>query len=186
MNIKKKNRNQSIESLEFYFFLKKLFLSLRDTYRENTNPLILDFLKVLEGLYSWESKKICPCLQALTDQVFWGSNKFYRETMRKFVGGELNTLEFAQEFSDRLLADREEANHLVEDFRKQANIELNPNIFEFSKIILDFELLLEVYQNEAEELETGELSENDLSFTPNSVLEEVKHALKKIDKYFAD
>ena len=125
-------------------------------------------------------------MQALTDQVFWKSSTFYRETMRKFVGGELNALEFAQEFSDRLLADREEANNLLEDFQKQADIELNPNIFEFSKIILDFELLLEVYQNEVEELKAGELSENDLSFTQNSILEGVKHALEKINKYFPD
>ena len=125
-------------------------------------------------------------MQALTDKVFWGSSKFYRETMRKFVGGELNALEFAQEFSDRLLADREEANNLLEDFQKQANIELNPNIFEFSKLILDFELLLEVYQNEVEELETGESSENDLSFTQDSILEGVKRALGKINKYFTD
>lgn len=129
--------------------------------------MILDFLKVLEEFYSWEYKKIdpYPYMQALTDQVFWRSSKFYRETIRKFVGGELNALEFAQEFSDRLLADREEANNLLEDFQKQANIELNPNIFEFSKIILDFELLLEVYQNEVEELETRESSENYLFFT---------------------
>lgn len=103
--------------------------------------------------------------------------------MRKFVGGEVNALEFAQEFSDRLLADREEANNLVEDFQKQVNIELNPNIFEFSKIILDFELLLKVYQNE---VETGESSENDLSFTQDSILEGVKSALEKINKYFTD
>jgi hypothetical protein len=50
--------------------------------------------------------------------------------MRKFVGGELNALEFAQEFSDRLLADREESNNLLEDFQKQANIELNPKSFQ--------------------------------------------------------
>lgn len=163
----KKNRNKSIESLEFFYFLQKLFLSLRGTYGKSTNPLILDFLKVLEEFYSWEYKKIdpYPYMQALTDQVFWRSSKFYRETIRKFVGGELNALEFAQEFSDRLLADREEANNLLEDFQKQANIELNPNIFEFSKIILDFELLLEVYQNEVEELETRESSENYLFFT---------------------
>lgn len=99
--------------------------------------------------------------------------------MQKFVSSELNALEFAQEFSDRLLADREEANNLLEDFQKQANIELNPNIFEFSKLILDFELLLEVYQNEVEELETGESSENDLSFTQDSILEGVKRALRK-------
>ena len=41
----KKNRNESIESLEFFYFLQKLFLSLRGTYGKSTNPLILDFLK---------------------------------------------------------------------------------------------------------------------------------------------
>ena len=125
-------------------------------------------------------------MQILTDQVFWGSSKFYRETMRKFVDGELNALEFAEAFSDKLLADREKANNLVKDVKKQANLELNPNIFGFSKIILDFELLLEVYQNKVEELETGESSENDLSFTQDSILEGVKRALEKINKYFTD
>ena len=95
-------------------------------------------------------------------------------------------MKFFQEFSNRLLLDREKANNLVEDFEKQANIELNPNIFEFSKIILDFQLVLEVYQNELKELETGELSENDLSFTQDSILEGVKRALEKINKYFTD
>lgn len=71
--------------------------------------------------------------------------------------------------------------HIVYFSRK-----VNPNIFEFSKIILDFELLLEVYQNEVEELQTGELSENDVSFTQDSVLEGVKRALEKINKYFTD
>ena len=73
MNLfKKKNRNESIESLEFFYFLQKLFLSLRGTYGKSTNPLILDFLELLEGFYSRESKKIYPYMQALTDQVFWG------------------------------------------------------------------------------------------------------------------
>jgi len=36
--------------------------------------------------------------------------------MRKFVDGELNSLEFAQEFLDRLLADKEKANSLLDDF----------------------------------------------------------------------
>lgn len=178
--------NQSIQSLEFYYFLDELFHSLRSKYGKNNNPLIVGFLKVLEGLYVSESHKSYFYLQALTDQVFWKSSNFYRETMRKFVGGELNALEFAQEFSDRLLKEREEANNLHEDFKKQATIELTPNIFEFSKIILDFELLLEVYQNEVEDLETGELSENELSFTPDSILGGVKEALEKINKYFTD
>ena len=63
---------------------------------------------------------------------------------------------------------------------------MNPNIFEFSKLILDFELLLEVYQNEVEELEIGESPENDVSFTQDSISEGVKRALEKINKYFTD
>ena len=62
-----------------------------------------------------------------------------------------------------------------------------PIFFEFSKIILDFKLLLKVYQNEVEELETGESFKNDLYFTQDfdSILERVKRALeKKINKYF--
>ena len=47
--------------------------------------------------------------------------------------------------------------------------------------MLYFELLLEI-----DELETGELSSNIESFTQDSILEEVKRALEKIDKYFTD
>ena len=188
MNIfKKESRKQSIESLEFLYFLQELFFSLLGKYGKSTNPLIIDFLKVLEGFYSWESKKIGAYGQALTDVVFWKSKEFYRETMQKFVVGELNALEFAQEFSDRLLAEKAESNILLEDFQKQADIELNPKSFQFSKIILDFELLLEVYQNEMEQLEVGDqFSENDLSFTENSLKEAVRCALEEVNRYFAD
>jgi hypothetical protein len=107
--------------------------------------------------------------------------------MQKFVGGELNALEFAQEFSDRLLAEKAESNILLEDFQKQADIELNPKSFQFSKIILKFELLLEVYQNEMEELKVGDqLSENELSFTEDSLKEGVKRELEKVNQYFTD
>jgi hypothetical protein len=94
--------------------------------------------------------------------------------MQKFVMGELNALEFDEEFSDRLLAEKEESNILLNDFQKQANIELNPKSFQFSKIILNFEIMLEVYQNEMEQLEVGDqFSENDLSFTEDSLKEGV-------------
>jgi len=62
-------------------------------------------------------EKIAPYVQSLTDHVFWKSSKFYRETMQKFVSGKLNALEFAQEFSDRLLADREKGDNLTKNFR---------------------------------------------------------------------
>ena len=187
----KKNRNQYIESLEFFYFLQKLLFSLKSRYGKSINPLILDFLNVLEIFYSWESKKIYPYIRSLTDQVFWKSSKFYRETMREFVNGELNVLEFAEKFSDHLLADKEKANNLVEDLQKQANIELNPDIFEFSKIILDFELILEVYQNEIDDYEIDDYNrkescENNLSFTQDSILQIVIQALEKSEKYFTD
>lgn len=181
-----KNKNHYIESLEFFYFLQELYTFSIGIERKSSNPLILNFLKIFEGFYLLESKKNNSYLQILTDHVFWESNEFYREMMQKFVSGKLNTLEFAEEFLDRLLADRKKANDLVEDFQKQVNIELNPNIFQFSKIILDFELVLEVYLNEIDELEIGELSENDLSFTHKSLLEGIKLGLEKIDKYFTD
>ena len=106
--------------------------------------------------------------------------------MEKFINGEVNALEFAQDFSDKLLLDKEKSEKLLENFQEHADIELNPNIFEFSKLILGFQFPLEVYQNEVEELETGELSENDLSFTQDSILEAVKRALEEINKYFTD
>nr|YP_010448060.1 hypothetical protein NRL27_pgp139 [Nitzschia dubiiformis]UTQ75541.1 hypothetical protein [Nitzschia dubiiformis] len=36
--------------------------------------------------------------------------------MQKFIDDKLNDLEFTQEFSDGLLADREETNNLLKDF----------------------------------------------------------------------
>lgn len=184
--LQKKNRNHAIESLQFYYFLRKVHLSLRGTSEKTSNSLVLNFVTILEGLETWESHRIQPYLSALDDEIFWKSSNFYRATMQKFVDGELNALEFAEEFSDRLLADREKAKDLVEDFQKQADIEFNLDIAGFSEIILAFQLPLEVYQNEAEDLETGELSEKDLSFTPDSILEGVKLALEKINKYFKD
>lgn len=106
--------------------------------------------------------------------------------MQKFVVGELNALDFAQIFSDRLLGEKEKSNILLKDLKKQADIELDPKSFQFSKIILDFELLLEVFQNEMEQLESGELPENDLSFTEYSLKEGVRHALEEVNKYFTD
>ena len=50
--------------------------------------------------------------------------------------------------------------------------ELNPNISEFSTIMSNmsnFDILLEVYQNKVDDLETGKLPENDLSFIPDSI-----------------
>jgi len=165
-NFLKESKQQSIESLEFFYFLHELLFPLVDEYENNKNPLITDFLKVLTSFYLGESKKVNAYRQALTDSVFWKSRKFYRETMQKFVTAELSSLEFAEEFSDRLLAQKAEANNLLKDFQKQANIELNPKSFQFSRIILEFELPLLAYQDEMEDLEAADqLTKDNLSFT---------------------
>lgn len=66
----RKSRNQDIESLEFFYFIHKLFFRLVGEYGKTNNPLIIDFLKVLGGFDSWESKKIDAYSKALTDSVF--------------------------------------------------------------------------------------------------------------------
>ena len=88
----KKDRYHSIQSLEFYYFLHKLYFSLVSKYGKSENPLIIDFLKVINGFSLWEFKKISAYSQLLTDSVFWKSKEFYREAMQKFVVGELNGL----------------------------------------------------------------------------------------------
>lgn len=183
----KKTRAESIESLQFYYFIKKVFRPLLSQYRNSSNSLILDFLKELEALYAWEYRKIEGYLQALQDSVFWESREFYRHTMVKFVNGEFTVLEFSQEFFNRLLIDQDKANDLVKDFKKQADIELNPKSFQFSNIILSFEIMLEVYPNEMEDFETkDQVPENDLSFKEDLIREEVKIALEEVNKYFTD
>jgi hypothetical protein len=67
--------------------------------------------------------------------------------MQKLVVCELNALGFIQEFSDRLLVERVESNILLEDFQRQASIELNLKSFQFFKIILNFEVVLEMMED---------------------------------------
>ena len=183
----KENRKQCIRLLEFFKFMSNLYFPLVNEYGESDNSLILEFLKVVEGFYKRDSKTVIAYNQALQDFIFWQSKEFYRETMQKFVVGELNALEFAEEFSDRLLAEQVKSKRLSTDFKQQADIELNSKSFQFSKIILDFELILEGYQDEMQQLEEDdEFSENDLSFTEDSIKEGVRRALAEIDKYFVD
>ena len=57
-NFLKESKQQSIESLEFFYFLHELLFPLVDEYKNNKNPLITDFLKVLTSFYLGESKKV--------------------------------------------------------------------------------------------------------------------------------
>lgn len=69
--------------------------------------------------------------------------------------------------------------------QKQVDIELNPKSFQFSKIILNFELTLGVYQNEMEEFKMeDQVPINGLSFIEDSLRKGVKRALEEVNKYF--
>lgn len=76
---------------------------LLEKYKENTNLLIIGFLKIFNSFYLKEFRRIESYVEALNNLVFWESRDFYRQTMIKFVEGKLNGLEFAQEFSIRFL-----------------------------------------------------------------------------------
>lgn len=181
-----RSRSESIKSLEFFYFIHDLFVSLVSKYGQSNNSLILDFLRLLGGFYLWESKKIEGYTQALKDSVFWESRQFYRETMITFISGELTALEFAGEFYDRLLLEKAKADDLLHDYKQQVDIKLSPKSFQFSKIILSFELPLEAYQDEMEEVEDQELSQNDLTFTEDYFREAIANALEEVNKYFPD
>lgn len=56
-NIFEENRSQSIESLEFFFFLKEIYFSLlKDNNRKNNQ--IQEFINIIGKNYYWESYKI--------------------------------------------------------------------------------------------------------------------------------
>jgi hypothetical protein len=83
-----------------------VILTLLDNYGKSINSFVIDVLKAFTGFYLLEFRKIKAYIQALKDYIFCESQEFYHEILIKFVVGELNVLEFAQKFSDRLLADK--------------------------------------------------------------------------------
>ena len=136
------NLSQSIESLQFFLFLKKVYFSM---VKENgsKNNQIQEFIDAVGKNYYWQSYKIQNYITSLRDYVFWESSEIYLENMKKFVSHESSASDFACTVYFLIRNDKKESECLLEDFEKQATLELNPKIFQFSKIICDFELLLE-------------------------------------------
>jgi hypothetical protein len=64
---------------------------------------------------------------------------------------------------------------LIKDFEKQSTLELNPKIFQFSKTIGDFELVLE-----------GFIPEPTTNLTEDELRQIVNNVLPKVQKYFTD
>ena len=74
------------------------------------------------------------------------------------------------------MGNREIKSILKTDFDKQAKLELTPEIFQFSKIIRDFEFVLSIFD---EDPEISSLTEDELRAI-------IKKELPKIQKYFID
>lgn len=95
--------------------------------------------------------------------------------MKKFVSHKCNASDFACTVYFLIRNDLKDSQCLVEDFQKQATLELNPKTFQFSKIISDFEFVLEGFALHR----TTDLTEDELR-------QIVKDTLPKVEKYFTD
>ena len=174
LNVFPKSREKLIESLEFSYFLFEAHSYLERKYPRSQNPLIKSSLKVLDWCRSCQYDQIKDYKQLLTDYPFWESRQYYRERMRKFVAYELSTIDFVAEVLDSSLSNTNEAQELKEDFRRQANIELDPKSFGFSKIISGLIPFLEGFDADPEE-----------SFlTEEEFREVIQNSLMKVEKYF--
>ena len=174
LNIFPKSREKLIESLEFSYFLFEAQNHLKRKYPRSKNTLIKSSLKVLDWCRSWQYNQVKDYQQLLTDYPFWESRQYYRERMRKFVAYELSTMDFVTEVLYPSLSNTNEAWELKDDFRRQANIELDPKSFGFSKIISGLTPILEGFDEDPEE-----------SFlTEEEFREVIQNSLMKVEKYF--
>ena len=174
LNIFLKSREKLIESLEFSYFLFEAHSHLKRKYPRSKNTLIKSSLKVLDWCRSYQYNQVKDYQQLLTDYPFWESRQYYRERMRKFVAYELSTMDFVTEVLYPSLSNTNEAWELKEDFKRQANIELDPKSFGFSKIISGLIPILEGFDEDPEE-----------SFlTEEEFREVIQNSLMKVEKYF--
>jgi hypothetical protein len=184
------NRKQSIQSLQFLFFLKDFYFSLlkkTDTENIRENILIQEFVEAVGKNYYWQLYKISDYRTLLRDFVFWESRQIYLTNMEKFAAGELSGLEFVNRVYYTILADKKDSKILETDFERQATLELNSEIFQFSKVIGDFEFVLSIFDEEPEIDEDEEPEIGQSSFlTEDQLREIIKKELPKIQKYFID
>ena len=173
-NILEDNQSQSIESLQFFLFITEIYFSLLEK-NDSENKQIQEFIDVIGKNYYWQSFKNKNYITSLKDYVFWQSKEIYLDNMKKFVSHKCNASDFACTVYFLIRNDLKDSQCLVEDFQKQATLELNPKTFQFSKIISDFEFVLEGFALHR----TTDLTEDELR-------QIVKDTLPKVEKYFTD
>lgn len=101
--------------------------------------------------------------------------------MQKFVAGELGGSEFVDQVLYSILSHQKEAQSLREDFHRQATIELDSKICQFSIIILSLQLPLEAFDDEPDD----EPEETNY-FTEENLRKGIKLVLIEMEKYFKD
>ena len=168
------NRSQSIESLQFFSFLTEIYFSLLEK-NDSENNHINEFIDVLGKNYYWQSFKNRNYMTSLKDYVFWQSKDIYLEKMKKFVSHKCSASDFACTVYFLIRDNQKDFEGLVEDFEKQATLELNPKTFQFSKIISDFEFILD-----------GFAFDQPTDLTDDELRQIVKDNLPKVQKYFTD
>ena len=174
--INQKNRQKLIESLEFSYFLYDITISFGVNYRETNNPLIKFFFRVLSWWRDWEFKQVREYKQLLRDYPYWESRQYYYQKIQKFVGGELSIVDFISEFLYPSLSTKREASALIEDFQRQASIDLDPKSLGFSNIISDLTPVLEGFDEDPEES----------IFTEKEFREIIEAAAIKLEQYSID
>ena len=173
-NIFENSRSQSIESLQFFSFLTEIYFSLLEK-NDSENNQIQEFIDVIGKNYYWQSFKNKNYIMSLKDYVFWESKEIYLDNMKKFVSHKCSASDFACTLYFHIRNDLKESECLIEDFKKQATLELNPKTFQFSKIISDFEFILEDFAF----YRTTNLTDDELR-------QIVKDTLPEVGKYFTD
>jgi len=169
-----KSRQELIESLEFSSFLYDIGIPLEIKYRKTNNRLIKFFLKVVAWWRNWEFDQVREYKQLLFDYPYWESRQYYCQRIQKFVSNELSILDFISEVLYPSLSNKREAFDLIDDFQRQASIDLDPKSFGFSKIISDLIPVLEGFDQDPEES----------FFTEEEFREVIKNSLIKVEKYF--
>jgi len=173
-SIFEENRKESIESLQFFFFLNEVYFPmLKDNKIENKQ--IEEFINIIGKNYYYQSYKVQNYITSLQDYVFWESSEIYLENMKKFVSHQCSASDFASTVYFLIKSDIEESNCLIKDFEKQSTLELNPKIFQFSKTISDFEFLLHSF-----------IPERTTDLTDDELRQIIKNVLPKIQNYFTD
>jgi hypothetical protein len=173
-NIFENDQNQSIKSLEFFFFLNEIYFSLLKDHNSENNQ-IQEFIDIIGKNYYWQSYKIQNYTTNLRDHVFWQSSEIYLENMKKFVSHKCRASDFACTVYFFIRNDIKKCECLIRYFEKQSTLELNPKIFQFSKIIGDFEFIPE-----------GFIPNTTTNLTEDELRQIVKNVLPKVQKYFID